>query len=66
MSLAFQEGQRVRVFGILSNSWVLGEVIKVESEHVTVLVKDWFGLPRSAHYTLPSTQIEPVLSGPAV
>lgn len=56
-------GQRVRVFGIVKDSWVIGEVAAVMQTHVTVQIKDWVGLPRVCYYSLPYDQIEVIGSG---
>jgi hypothetical protein len=57
-----KEGQKVRVFGVLKESWVLGQVVNFGSAYVTVLIQDWVGLS-SGLYTLPHSQVERIADG---
>lgn len=61
--MKLKEGQTVRAFGIVKDSWVLAEVVSIQTDGITVLVKDWVGLPRASHYILPYTQVEPIAGG---
>jgi len=63
MQSSLKIGQKVRVFGVVKDSWVIGEVSDVKSSHVTVQVKDWVGLPKSSYYSLPHSQIEVIGGG---
>jgi len=55
--MKLKAGQKVRVFGILKGSWVLGKVIDLREGYVTLIVQDWTGLSDSV-YTLPYSNIE--------
>jgi len=55
--MKLKAGQKVRVFGILKGSWVLGKVIDLQEGYVTLIVQDWTGLSDSV-YTLPYSNIE--------
>lgn len=57
----FGKGQMVRVFGVLPNSWVLGEVLDFETETIRVLIKDWHGIKKGTIFTVSSSQIEEIL-----
>jgi hypothetical protein len=52
-----KKGQRVRVFGILKDSWVLGEVRDIGVQSVTVRISDWVGIP-DALYTVGYDSLE--------
>jgi hypothetical protein len=52
-----KKGQRVRVFGILKDSWVLGEVRDIGVQSVTVRISDWVGIPDSL-YTVGYDSLE--------
>ena len=55
-----KEGQKVRVFGVLGNSWVLGEILNIEAEHVTVLIKDWTGIKNGSLFKVSPSQVEEI------
>jgi hypothetical protein len=55
-----KEGQKVRVFGVLNNSWVLGEILNIEAEHVTVLIKDWTGIKNGSLFKVSPSQVEEI------
>lgn len=60
--MKLKEGQKVRVFGIIKDSWVLGEVKAYGEASVTVAIYDWVGIP-PAFYTIPYDQIEVIGGG---
>ena len=63
MNRKYKEGQTVRVFGLVKDSWVLGQVVSLTQYSVTVSIKDWYKIPRDSIYTLSYDQIEAVAGG---
>lgn len=57
----FGKGQIVRVFGVLSNSWVLGEVLDFEAGNIKILIKDWHGIKKGTIVTVSDSQIERII-----
>lgn len=60
--MQIKEGQRVRVFGVVKGSWIIGQVYSFDATSVTVAVYDWVGIPPS-FYSLPYDQIEVIANG---
>lgn len=60
-------GQRVRVFGLVSDSWVIAKVLGLtgtETEpKIKVIVEDWVGFPRNFITTVSHKKVELISSG---
>jgi hypothetical protein len=60
-------GQRVRVFGLVSDSWVIAKVLGIEGiesePEIKVIVEDWVGFPRNFTATVSYKKIELISSG---
>lgn len=57
----FGKGQLVRVFGVLPNSWILGEILETEIGSAIVLIKDWNGIKNGTIVSVSDSQIEEIL-----
>jgi len=60
--MQLKEGQKVRVFGILKDSWVLGEVVSICEPDVTVAIYNWLGVTPGL-YNIGYSQIETIGGG---
>jgi hypothetical protein len=60
-------GQRVRVFGLVFDSWVIARVLEIEGieaePEIKVIVEDWVGFPRNFTTTVSHKKIELIYSG---
>lgn len=57
-------GQTVRVFGVVSDSWILGRVSRVlDSNFVAITIDDWVGIPKGFEVEVSLNNIEAVAGG---
>ena len=60
-------GQRIRVFSLVPNSWIIGTVLDLTEENgeskVRVLIEDWVGFPRNFVVTISTKEVELISGG---
>ena len=60
-------GQRIRVFSLVPNSWIIGTVLDLTEENgeskVRVLIEDWVVFPRNFVVTISTKEVELISGG---